>query len=317
MPLDFKPLRFASGDLRARDRLPAWRDFYGPQVNGADVEPARGVQFRADVTLRALPGFALTTTDGSPALYARSRQFLADGRDYIGLHLSFAGGACGQRGREIACGPHAAVLMNVAEAGWIASSHTMRFWGLWFRRPDLAPLVGCLEDRVLQPIASDTEPMRYLIGYIRYLQAQQRFADPALARLAADHLCDLFTLALGATRDAAVLAGGRGLRAARLQAIKRYLADHLGEPGLSVGAVATHHRITPRYVQRLFESEGTTFSEFVLNHRLALVYRMLADPRYARWSVSTIALKAGFGDVSYFNRRFRGLYGASPTHFRV
>src|SRR5262245_57402110 len=156
IPVDFRPLRFASDDLPARDRLPAWREFYGPRVNGASVEPAPGVPFRADVTLRALPGFGLTTTESSPARYARTRRFLADSRDYFGLHLSFAGGACGQRGREIPCGPRAAVLMNVAEAGWIVSPRTMRFWGLWFHRAKLDARVAGLDDRVLQQIASDT-----------------------------------------------------------------------------------------------------------------------------------------------------------------
>jgi AraC-like DNA-binding protein len=314
---DFRPVRFASNDLPARDRLPAWREVYGPRINGADVEPAPGLPFRADVVLRALPGFGLTATESSPARYARTRRFLADGRDYFGVHLSFAGGACGQRGHEIACGPRTAVLMNVAEAGWIVSLRPMRFLGLWFHRAKLDPLVAGLDDRVLQPIVSDTEPMRHLIGYVRYLEEQQTLADPELARIAAVHLRDLFVLVLGGKRDATMLARSRGLRAARLQAIKRYVTDNLGQHDLTVAAAAARHRVVPRYVQRLFESEGTTFSEYVLNERLARVHKRLANPYYARWTVSAIALEAGFGDVSYFNRRFRRRYGVRPSDVRA
>ncbi len=313
IPLDFKPIRFASDDLPVRERLAAWREVYGPLVNGADVQPASNLPFRADVILRALPGFGLTTTQSTPARYARTRRFLADGRDYFGVHVSFAGGACGQRGREIACGPGTAVLMNVAEAGWIVSPRPMQFWGLWFHRSKLDARVAGLDDRVLQPVASDAEPMRYLIGYIRHLGEQQALADPELARLAAVHLRDLFVLALGGKRDAKMLAQGRGLRAARLQAIKRYVADRLGQQGLNVSAVAARHRVGLRYVQRLFESEGTTFSEYVTNERLARVHEMLVHPAYARWTISAMALEAGFGDVSYFNRRFRRRYGLRPS----
>ena len=316
IPLNFRSVRFASEDLPLRDRLPAWRDFYGPRVNGADVQPAPGVPFRTDVVLRALPGFGLTATESSPARYARTRRFLTDGRDYFGLHLSFAGGACGQRGREITCGPRTAVLMNVAEAGWIVSRGPMRFWGLWFHRAKLDPRVAGLDDRVLQPIASDKEAMRYLIGYVRYLGEQPMLADPELARNAAVHLRDLFVLVLGGKREAAMLAQGRGLRAARLQAIKRDIADNLGYAGLTVGAVASRHRLGPRYVQRLFEGEGTTFSLYVLNERLARAHKMLASPHYARRTVSSIALDSGFGDVSYFNRRFRRRYGIRPSDVR-
>ena len=317
IPLDFKPVRFASEHLPVRDRLPAWREVYGPRVNGADVQPVSSVPFRADVTLRALPGFGLTITESTPARYARTRRFLADGRDYFGLHVSFAGGACGQRDREIACGPSTAVLMNVAEAGWIVSGRQMRFWGLWFHRAKLEPRVAGLDDRVLQPIASDSEQVRYLIGYVRYLEEQQTLADPEVARIAAVHLRDLFVLLLGGKRDARILAQGRGLRAARLQAIKRYVADTLGQPELSVSTAAAHHRVAPRYVQRLFEGEGTTFSEYVLNERLARVHKMLANPYYARRTVSAIVLEAGFGDVSYFNRRFRRRYGMRPSDVRA
>jgi hypothetical protein len=46
-----------------------------------------------------------------------------------------------------------------------------------------------LEDRVLQPIAADNEPMRYLVGYVRHLEEQGAvLADPELARIAAVHL---------------------------------------------------------------------------------------------------------------------------------
>ena len=50
-------------------------------------------------------------------------------------------------------------------------------------------------------------------------------------------------------------------------------------PDLSVAALAARHGCTPRFVQRLFEAEGTTFTEYVLAERLARAHRMLMDPR--------------------------------------
>ncbi len=52
----------------------------------------------------------------------------------------------------------------------------------------------------------------------------------------------------------------------RLRTIRANIAAHLGDPGLSVGAVAVRQRVTPRYVHRLFEGEGVTLTEFVLRH---------------------------------------------------
>lgn len=140
--------------------------------------------------------------------------------------------------------------------------------------------------------------------------------NPELVRTVAIHLRDLAALMLGPARDAAVVAEGRGLRAARLTAIKRDIIDHLDQPDLTVSAIATRHAITPRYVQLLFASEGATFSEFVLDQRLGYVHRLLTDPLFAGRSISALAFEAGFGDVSYFNRAFRRRYGATPSDIR-
>jgi AraC-like DNA-binding protein len=44
---------------------------------------------------------------------------------------------------------------------------------------------------------------------------------------------------------------------------------------------------------------------------------MLRSPRYAERSISAIAHAVGFGDLSHFNRSFRGRFGASPTEVRL
>jgi transcriptional regulator GlxA family with amidase domain len=114
----------------------------------------------------------------------------------------------------------------------------------------------------------------------------------------------------------AELAKERGLRAARLRAIKDDITARLGEPGLSLDGVALRHRVSPRYVQKLFETEGTSFSDFVRAGRLARAHRMLRDPRIAHMSISTIAYDCGFGDITAFNRTFRRHYSASPSDVR-
>jgi hypothetical protein len=80
--------------------------------------------------------------------------------------------------------------------------------------------------------------------------------NPELRRIVVNHVHDLVALA----RDAAEVANGRGLRAARLHAIKADIRASLGEQGLSLTTTAARHGVTPRCVQTLFESDGTTFS---------------------------------------------------------
>jgi len=92
---------------------------------------------------------------------------------------------------------------------------------------------------------------------------------------------------------------------------------HFTDAALSVHAVALRQGITPRYLHMLLEDEGLSFSALVLERRLALARRMLADPRLERRAIAALALDVGFGDLSYFNRSFRRRYGMTPSQARA
>ena len=156
-----------------------------------------------------------------------------------------------------------------------------------------------------------------MTDYVKVAQDCQTAACAELQHLVVAHIYDLMAVAIGATRDAGEGAQGGGLRAARLQAIKEDIAEKLDQPDLSVATLAVRHGCTPRFVQRLFEAEGTTFTEYVLTKRLARAHRMLTDPRRADDKITMIVLDAGFTDVSYFNRAFRRRYGDTPSDVRA
>jgi AraC-like DNA-binding protein len=137
-----------------------------------------------------------------------------------------------------------------------------------------------------------------------------------MRQLIVAQLCDLVAVTLGATRDAVAIAESRGIRAARLRAIKSDIEAHLAHGDLSPTAVARRQRISDSYIRKLFESEGTSFSEFVLVRRLVRAHRMLTDGRWADRSIASIAFEAGFGDLSYFNRTFKRFYGTPPSEIR-
>jgi AraC-like DNA-binding protein len=109
---------------------------------------------------------------------------------------------------------------------------------------------------------------------------------------------------------------GRRVRVARLHAIKTDIAGHASDGDLSIANIAARHRLTPRYVQRLFESEGTTFTHFVCDQRLDAACRILAGRPFDRKRIGDIAFEAGFSDLSYFNRAFRRRFGSSPSELR-
>jgi AraC-like DNA-binding protein len=183
-------------------------------------------------------------------------------------------------------------------------------------RAALTPFVGDIEQAATRLIPRDNEALRLLTKYLRILREEPTPTTPELRHLAVTHIHDLIAMALGATRDGAAIANGRGLRAARLRAIKADILEGLGSPELTETAVALRQHVTPRYIRMLFETEGVTFSEFVLGQRLMRAHRMLSNPRFAGVTITAIAFAVGFGDLSYFNRTFRRRFGATPSELR-
>jgi AraC-like DNA-binding protein len=193
----------------------------------------------------------------------------------------------------------------------------VQFRSVRLPRAALASNVINLNDAYCRRIPRDTPALVLLKRYLALLEDETvTLADPGLQHSAVTHVYDLLARTLGATRDAAALADGRGVRAARLKAIKDDIARHLTDARLSVHTVAARHKVSSRYVQRLFDESGSTFTEYVMEQRLERAHRLLSDPRLSYRTLTAIAFAAGFNDLSHFQRRFRARYGAPPSELR-
>jgi AraC-like DNA-binding protein len=184
-------------------------------------------------------------------------------------------------------------------------------------RKVLVRYVPAIEDAVATPLRAQSEAVRLLSGYLGLIESLPPLASAEALHLAATHIHDLVGLALGARGDAARLAADRGLGAARLRAAKAAVLAGLGNQHLSVGAVAAKLGISARYLQMLFDRDGTTFSEYLLERRLVHVHKILCGPRRSAFGIAELAFETGFGSLAHFNRAFRRRYGATPSDIRA
>jgi AraC-like DNA-binding protein len=311
-------LRFSTDELPEHDRLPIVREVYGRLTARLDIEPVRDAPLHFRIVARVLPELTIATSSKSPVISKRTRELLSDGNDDVILAVSpTAGNIVSQVGRELVTRSGDASLFSTADlmsAKTVAMPHCLN---LSLRRRQLSSMVPDLEDRFMRPIPGGNAALQLLTRYVGLLEDHEALTTPELCRLAVNHVYDLVALALGATRDATEIAKKGGVRAARLHAIKADILAGLSQPGLTLAALAVRHGVSPRYVQKLFESEGTTFSRFLLDQRLKRAHRMLSDPRLAERAIIATASSAGFGDLSYFNRAFRRRYGETPSDVRA
>ncbi|AWK76656.1 transcriptional regulator (plasmid) [Rhodococcus oxybenzonivorans] len=105
-------------------------------------------------------------------------------------------------------------------------------------------------------------------------------------------------------------------RAALILQIKAFVDARLYDPELSSHLIARAHNISPRYLQKMFEGEGTTVTEWIRRRRLENCRRDLVDPRLSTTPIATIAAQWGLLDSSYFSKLFKTTYGMPPREFR-
>ncbi|WP_158818517.1 helix-turn-helix domain-containing protein [Methylocapsa sp. S129] len=300
-----------------RSRLALWREVYGRNITYADVEPLDDRPFRASATFHELPGLGVAIDTRSDARYVFGKQAVDKTRDQLALALTTRGvGHIVQLGREVTSEPGGAVLVSGADP----ISASLRGDGicitLAFPRAALQALVPDLDVALVRPIHESNGALRLLIDYLGVLNDHEGAMGPALAHAFATHVLDLTALAVGAQGEAREIAAARGAKTARRRAIFEAIDASARAPDASAGAIAGKLGISERYLRLILEETGSTFSELLLERRLALAWRRLTDPQANHQTISEIAYSAGFSDISYFNRSFRRRFGDTPSGVR-
>jgi AraC-like DNA-binding protein len=311
---DYTVVRFSSRTLPKHGRGKALEELHERGLLPTRFVRCGNAAPRVDLVNRTMPDLRILTASFTSV----RRESVRQEGDLLYLCMTLTGTTVGsQGGREMILSDGDAVLMTNEEANWTMSSpSSVNIAGIRMPRSAIAPLVPRLGNMTMQRIARDTSGLRLVRKYLEAVADDDALAAPASQRLIIGHFYDLVALALGARSDAKALAADKTVGAVRLAAIKADIVANLDDGNLNATVVATRNRVTLRYLHKLFESDGITYSEFVLGQRLARAYCLLRNPLHSRRAISTIAFELGFNDLSYFNRTFRRRYNATPSEIR-
>jgi AraC family transcriptional activator of tynA and feaB len=98
-----------------------------------------------------------------------------------------------------------------------------------------------------------------------------------------------------------------------LEEIKNYIECYITDDTLSPKTIAAAFEISTRYAHKLFEFDGNTISEWILNRRLDRSAEDLAAPST---SITEVAFRWGFKDLGHYSRTFKARFGKPPSVFR-
>jgi AraC-like DNA-binding protein len=309
-------LHFDTEALPERDRFPAFCEEMFRRVIGLDIADHGLMPFRGKLELRRAGAVAIANIATTPVDMIRNASHVCDGDDNIAVQLWRRGAAHVVQGRrESPVKACEGIVLDNRNLGRVSETEASQFWVLTIPRDKIAGLTPNVASFAGVRLRDDLS-LRLLFGYLEGTLALG-LGDHQAAQIFGTHLIDLIALALGGETHRRALQEQTGVRAARLAAIFRAIADQIASPGLSAGTVAAQLGITPRYVHVLLEQSGQTFNQYVTQERLEKARELLTDAEAQSRKIADIALRVGFDDLSHFNRAFRRYFGDTPSGVRA
>jgi AraC-like DNA-binding protein len=303
--------------LPERARFSTFREEFARLNLALDVIDHSGGRPRIDVTYLPLGEVGVCRLVATPAEFIRDKHHLKNSSDHFGLNIvetrpvQFA-----NAGQERVYDRGSACLIDRGRPLRVFGPRGSSVRFVIVQAAALKSLAAHPEDLSGRPVRPGPA-LRLLEGYLRSLASLGEPRSSELASTIGIHLLDLVAATLGPTAEAANIVTERGVKAARLQAILAEVAQRFSDPNFDLNNVAGALGMSRRYVQKLLEGTGKSFTEHLAGCRLERAFAMLTDPHHLHLAIIDIAFAVGFGDVSHFNRMFRRHFGETPSGVRA
>lgn len=293
------------------------RSFVPLRAHAADPE-ARG-RFEGRLVAQALGPTSASTVSGRAVRVSRTKNEIArEDPGHIKLGLQLQGySVITQDGRDAALAPGDFALYDTTRPYALDFDSTFRMFVVMFPLEALRFDRGALS-AVTASRFSGRQGLGRIVSTFLHSLSEALEQDALTDRLPlSDAVFDLLTAALGERLDLAHGTPEDVRRRAMFTRVEAFIADHLGDPDLTVASVATAHHISVRALQKLFEEREATASGWIRRARLDAVRRDLGNPALAQRPIASIGARWGFADAAAFARSFRQEFGATPSEYRA
>ncbi|WP_367137548.1 MULTISPECIES: helix-turn-helix domain-containing protein [Streptomyces] len=273
----------------------------------------------ATITSHRLGALQVSVVQAGPQRVERSVGLIArGGEDHLTLALQHRGTArLVQDGHQVELRPGTFAISDAGRP--FAKELPEPFVFTAFHWPRSAVGVSEEDLRVLTATAFDTgdDTARLVAAYLEGLSRSAGSMEPQSASRLATTALDLLAVLAHERRGRSVLPEAPEAALATLARVKDHILRHLGEPDLSPERIAAAHRVSVRYLHKLFRFEGVTVARWIRRQRLDACRRDLARPTAGRVTVEAVAGRWGFVSASHFSRAFRAAYGVSPREWQA
>ena len=302
---------WSTDDTQSRERFSYWRDAVCRAVFNISIEAAPE-RFSARITSRSSGPLRFATSESSPYRVVRTRRDIDTApADHYSVFAQVKGlSVIHQCDDSFAFSPNDICISDgtqpfrcdMPDDGYRAFAVIPRAMidqrAPWLTRHPLHRLDG------------NSPYVDLARGHIMELTTGAVKSDAAISILT-DNLCNLLALA-----SASDVEPSRLQPELQIEALLAYCRQNLHDADLTPQRAADHAGISVRTLHSRFKLIGKSFGRWVLDRRLEACRNALRDANQNALSISEIAFRWGFNDLSHFNKAFRARFGCSPRECR-
>lgn len=311
-------IEFSTLNFPLKERIEAAQDVYASIAN-IELCPVDKHPPVIETKLRLLPGISIGLVKTSAAIVRRRDKHIQDGNDDFSLLLNPQGrspwSASIERTGDFNCTPGTGFFSYNDRPGILnfqaVQTHVLN---ISFSRKLFEPFISRIDCKTHTRLDDNIVPL--LIRSALDFMSEDPL-DPLDFLDQLNQLVDLSSLAAGVHPDYKLHARQHGLKKARMKAVKDDILAHYYRGDLSLDWIAKRHCISPSYIRSMFEQEGSSFTEYLLNIRLQKAFDCLRNQQNSALTVTDIAYNVGFNNPSWFYRAFKQRFQAAPATFVI
>jgi AraC-like DNA-binding protein len=304
---------WSTDSIRESERFSFWREVICKSVLHVSTESAPE-HFSARMTGRSFGKLRFASFNCTGHELVRTRQQVARmPEDYYVVTLHLHGRSQFSQGDEaVALEPNEIAIVDGMRPFRIAFMEPVRRASAVIPHAMIDRRAPWLRSGPRRKITANSPFADLIRRHLLQLAGSGLALSEAEATVLTDNLCNL--LALATARD---VTPGRLRPELMLDAVLAYCRQELNNPQLTPARVAAHFGISVRTLHSRFQRRGQSFGRWLLENRLDACGKALRNPHFRNDSVSEIAYRWGFNDLSHFNRAFRSRFGIPPRQWRT
>jgi AraC-like DNA-binding protein len=301
--------------LAAGERVGFWRDWLARLFQGLQSDEYGDTDFDGRATTLRAGDVVLTRLAATRHRVRRSASIArATEQPYLKIVAPWTGCAgVEQQGRETWVTPGQWSIYDTTDSYAVANPERVEHLIVMLPRQAVVERGLPLDALMARRLGGSGGIARVTLETMRNAFSELRSMPEPAARGVGDAITQLVRLSL---LDLAGQVNAVTQREALRERIKQHVAQHLGDPGLSVDALARALGCSRRQLYNAFAEEPDGLAGYILARRLEACRRAFDDRAFSHRSITDIALSFGFQNMAHFSRVFRAQLGMAPSDYR-